>query len=209
VTEDDDGWVPAFHEVLDSALDGSWSLHLAAGGRVESLVEAPTFFVRMGWATARRAGTASGDAAPGLDPREPRHLLLVAASSVRIGHLVGAATAAGWGGRSAGAARPDAPPPPAAPGPIRRRSRLLLVGAAVLAVAATAAGVLTYRALGSGPDTPREAAEAFVSAHQRYEWRAAWELLCNSEQLEQGPRRPLHPHPGGGGPPWSGPSRTA
>lgn len=55
-TEDDDEWVSAFHEVLDSALDGSWSLHLAAGGRVESLVEAPTFFVRMGWATARRAG---------------------------------------------------------------------------------------------------------------------------------------------------------
>ncbi len=82
---------------------------------------------------------------------------------------------------------PDAPPPPAAPGPNGRRSRLLVIGAAALAVAATAAGVLTHRALGSGPDTPREAAEAFVSAHQRYEWRAAWELLCNSEQLEQGP----------------------
>jgi hypothetical protein len=54
-TEDDDEWVSAFHEVLDSALDGSWSLHLAAGGRVEPLVEAPTFFARMGWATARRA----------------------------------------------------------------------------------------------------------------------------------------------------------
>jgi hypothetical protein len=82
---------------------------------------------------------------------------------------------------------PGAFPPPAAPGPNRRRSRLLLVGAAVLAVAAAAAGVLTYRGFTSGPDTPREAAEAFVSAHQRYEWRAAWELLCNSEQLEQGP----------------------
>lgn len=54
-TEDDDEWACAFHEVLDSALDGSWSLHLAAGGRVEPLVEAPTFFARMGWATARRA----------------------------------------------------------------------------------------------------------------------------------------------------------
>ena len=54
-TEDDDEWVSAFHEVLDSALDGSWSLHIAAGGRVEFLVEAPTSSVRTGWATARRA----------------------------------------------------------------------------------------------------------------------------------------------------------
>ena len=51
----------------------------------------------------------------------------------------------------------------------------------------TAAGVLTYRGLTSGPDTPREAAEAFVSANQRYDWRASWELLCHAEQLEQGP----------------------
>jgi hypothetical protein len=54
-TEDDDEWVSASSEVLDSALDGSWSLHLAAGGRVEFLVEAPTSFVRTGWATARGA----------------------------------------------------------------------------------------------------------------------------------------------------------
>jgi hypothetical protein len=82
---------------------------------------------------------------------------------------------------------PDAPPPPAAPGPNGRRQRLLLVGGAVLALAVMAAGVLTYRGLTSGPDTPREAAEAYVSAHQRYDWHTSWELLCNSQQLEQGP----------------------
>ena len=51
-TEDDDEWAGAFHDVLDSALDGTWSLHLAAGGRVESLVAAPSSFVRVGRATA-------------------------------------------------------------------------------------------------------------------------------------------------------------
>lgn len=40
-------WAGALHEVLDDALDGTWSLHLAAGGRVEPLVEAPSFFVRV------------------------------------------------------------------------------------------------------------------------------------------------------------------
>jgi hypothetical protein len=54
-TGDDDEWAGAFHDVLDSALDGTWSLHLAAGGRVESLVEAPNFFVRVGRATTRGA----------------------------------------------------------------------------------------------------------------------------------------------------------
>ena len=52
-TEDDDEWAEAFHDVLDSALDGTWSLHLAAGGRVEPLVQSPGFFVRVGRATAR------------------------------------------------------------------------------------------------------------------------------------------------------------
>ncbi len=51
-TADDDAWASALHELLDDALDGTWSLHLAAGGRVEPLVEAPTFFVRV----AQRAG---------------------------------------------------------------------------------------------------------------------------------------------------------
>jgi hypothetical protein len=46
VTEDDDEWASAFHDVLDSALDGTWSLHLAAGGRVEPVVQSPNFFVR-------------------------------------------------------------------------------------------------------------------------------------------------------------------
>lgn len=50
----------------------------------------------------------------------------------------------------------------------------------------TAAGVLTYRGATSGPDTPQEAAEAFMSAGLRHDWRASWELLCRSEQLEHG-----------------------
>ncbi len=44
---DDTAWAAALHELLDDALDGTWSLHLAAGGRVESLVEAPSFFARV------------------------------------------------------------------------------------------------------------------------------------------------------------------
>ncbi|MEX5718597.1 hypothetical protein [Geodermatophilus maliterrae] len=55
-TEDDAEWAGALHEVLDDALDGTWSLHLAAGGRIEPLVESPGFFVRVGRATVRRAG---------------------------------------------------------------------------------------------------------------------------------------------------------
>ncbi|WNV74138.1 hypothetical protein [Geodermatophilus sp. DSM 44513] len=39
VTRDDEAWALAAHAVLDDGLDGSWSLHLAAGGRVEPLVE--------------------------------------------------------------------------------------------------------------------------------------------------------------------------
>ncbi len=46
VTTDDAAWASTLHELLDDALDGTWSLHLAAGGRVEPLVEAPSFFVR-------------------------------------------------------------------------------------------------------------------------------------------------------------------
>ena len=38
ITEDDDAWVDALSEVLDDRLDGSWSLHLAAGGTVAPLV---------------------------------------------------------------------------------------------------------------------------------------------------------------------------
>ncbi len=45
-TTDDAAWAAALREVLDGALD-TWSLHLAAGGRVEPLVEAPAFFVRV------------------------------------------------------------------------------------------------------------------------------------------------------------------
>ncbi|MGY1696825.1 hypothetical protein ACI780_18155 [Geodermatophilus sp. SYSU D00814] len=44
-TDDDGEWVGALHEVLDGALDGTWSLHLAAGGRVEPLVDVPSSFL--------------------------------------------------------------------------------------------------------------------------------------------------------------------
>lgn len=48
VTADDDEWAEACRDVFDSALDATWSLHLAAGGRVEQLVGAPGFFPRVG-----------------------------------------------------------------------------------------------------------------------------------------------------------------
>jgi hypothetical protein len=41
VTEDDDCWVDALSEVLDDRIEGGWSLHLAAGGRVHPLVDLP------------------------------------------------------------------------------------------------------------------------------------------------------------------------
>jgi hypothetical protein len=39
VTDDDDAWVDALSEVLDDQIDGTWSLHLAAGGNVRPLVD--------------------------------------------------------------------------------------------------------------------------------------------------------------------------
>ena len=39
VTASDDEWAEALREDLDSGVDGSWSLHLAAGGTVFPLVE--------------------------------------------------------------------------------------------------------------------------------------------------------------------------
>ncbi|WP_369253372.1 hypothetical protein [Geodermatophilus amargosae] len=42
-TGDDTDWLRAFHEVLGVELDQAWSLHLAAGGRVEPLLEAQYF----------------------------------------------------------------------------------------------------------------------------------------------------------------------
>jgi hypothetical protein len=38
-TEDDDEWVEALHLGLDDQIDGTWSLHVAAGGQVSPLVE--------------------------------------------------------------------------------------------------------------------------------------------------------------------------
>jgi len=41
VTADDDLWAAALRGVLDRDLEGSWSLHLAAGDRVVPLVDPP------------------------------------------------------------------------------------------------------------------------------------------------------------------------
>jgi len=39
ITEDDDEWAEALHDLLDDGrIDGTWSLHLAAGGSVLPLV---------------------------------------------------------------------------------------------------------------------------------------------------------------------------
>jgi hypothetical protein len=38
ITDDDDTWVGALSELLDDQIDDTWSLHLAAGGRVLPLV---------------------------------------------------------------------------------------------------------------------------------------------------------------------------
>jgi hypothetical protein len=42
ITEDDDCWLEALSEVLDDELDGNWSLHLAAAGRIQPLVGLPS-----------------------------------------------------------------------------------------------------------------------------------------------------------------------
>ena len=42
ITEDDDAWVDALSEVFDDRIEGSWSLHLAAGGRVQPLIDLPS-----------------------------------------------------------------------------------------------------------------------------------------------------------------------
>jgi hypothetical protein len=41
VTEDDEGWADALSETLEDHLDGTWSLHLAAGTTISELVEPP------------------------------------------------------------------------------------------------------------------------------------------------------------------------
>jgi hypothetical protein len=43
-TEDDEVWARTLRDELDGLIDETWSLHLAAGGRVEPLIEAPAFF---------------------------------------------------------------------------------------------------------------------------------------------------------------------
>jgi hypothetical protein len=42
ITEDDDEWVGVLSEVFDDHIEGSWSLHLAAGGRVVPLIDLPS-----------------------------------------------------------------------------------------------------------------------------------------------------------------------
>lgn len=39
IIEDDDVWVDALSAVLDDSIDATWSLHLAAGGRVQPLID--------------------------------------------------------------------------------------------------------------------------------------------------------------------------
>ena len=41
LTEDDDEWVEALRADLDDGIDETWSLHLAAGGAVVSVVDLP------------------------------------------------------------------------------------------------------------------------------------------------------------------------
>jgi len=45
-TVDDRAWADAFRDVLDDALGTSWSLHLAAGGRVQPLTDVRHFLDR-------------------------------------------------------------------------------------------------------------------------------------------------------------------
>jgi hypothetical protein len=42
ITEDDREWEDALHETLDAAIEGTWSVHLAAGGSVVPMVEGLT-----------------------------------------------------------------------------------------------------------------------------------------------------------------------
>jgi hypothetical protein len=41
ITKDDDAWVDGLREALDAAGGGTWSLHLAAGGKVVPMVNLP------------------------------------------------------------------------------------------------------------------------------------------------------------------------
>ena len=40
-SQDDERWAARLHAALDESIDGTWSLHLAAGGRVSQLVAPP------------------------------------------------------------------------------------------------------------------------------------------------------------------------
>ncbi len=47
-TDDDEEWAEFLREGLDDQIEETSSLHLAAGGRVEPLIDAPLFFWRRG-----------------------------------------------------------------------------------------------------------------------------------------------------------------
>src|SRR3712207_57445 len=49
VSDSDDEWVDALSEIFDGLVGQTWSLHLAAGGRVETLIEPPD----SAWSLAR------------------------------------------------------------------------------------------------------------------------------------------------------------
>ncbi|GAB3316178.1 hypothetical protein GCM10027451_32610 [Geodermatophilus aquaeductus] len=71
-------------------------------------------------------------------------------------------------------------PPPVHP---RRRRRIRIAGAAVVAVVLVTAGVAAWLTFTDAHRSPRAVAEAFLTANERHDWAASWELLCRSEQL--------------------------
>jgi len=43
ITAEDDDWAEALRDRLDAQLDGTWSLHVAAGGAITQLVTSPSW----------------------------------------------------------------------------------------------------------------------------------------------------------------------
>ena len=73
-----------------------------------------------------------------------------------------------------------AAPPAADPGR-RRRSRT--AAATVFAVVLLTAGTVAWLTFTDAHRSPRAVAEAFLTANERHDWAASWELLCHSEQV--------------------------
>jgi hypothetical protein len=78
--------------------------------------------------------------------------------------------------------------PGVAPPPVLRRRwrRRAVVIAAALAVVATVAGVVVWRASTAEPESPEQVVEQFITADQRHDWAASWDLLCRSDRREVG-----------------------